>query len=82
MVLPIEADELVLNGFNARIPVAVAPPRERPVKNSGKRINFWYEQDYTGKENIYTCSLYRTVGHTERSCELHRLYEEDELKKV
>jgi hypothetical protein len=65
----VAAKRLVLNGHNLHIPKALAPPRGRPSKDSGKRKGSWFEQGPSGKKNRpYCCSLCHSASHLKKDC--------------
>lgn len=73
----LEAEELVASGHHLHIPVALPPPRGRPVKRAGKRMRSWYEKGPKKSKRQYTCSLCHICGHTAKSCELRQLFDDD-----
>lgn len=73
----VRAQGLVDSGEHVRIPVALPPPRGRPVKQAGKRKRSWYERGPQRAKREYTCSLCLLTGHTARSCELRQVFDED-----
>ena len=62
---------MVATGNNLQVPVALPPPRGRPIKNSGRRRKSWYERGTAAtKKRNYSCSLCRRPGHTAVNCDL------------
>ena len=75
----LEAKQRVLSGEYLHLPKALPPPRGRPVKNAGLRMQGWYEQGATKpKKRGYLCSLCNLQGHTRENCELRQVFEDDE----
>ena len=73
----LDAQEQVLSGSSINIPVAIAPPRWRPVPNAGKRMHSCYESGLGARKRSYSCSLCHLKGHTARNCELRQLFKDD-----
>lgn len=68
-----EAHLLVSNGDNLSIPLAIAPPRGRPVKEAGKRRKSWFERGPSRKRRrTYNCSYCSQEGHNSLSCPLRQ----------
>jgi hypothetical protein len=65
----VTAKKLVLDGNNIQIPKALAPPRGRPSKDSGKRKRCWFEQGPSYKKNRpYCCGLCGSAAHLQKDC--------------
>lgn len=69
----LDARRLVAQNSNVRIPVALAPPRGRPVKNAGTRKRSWFEKGpHPKNKRPYSCSLCHGKGHTAKTCSLRQ----------
>ena len=73
----LDAQEQVLSGSPINIPVAIAPPRGRPVRNAGKRMRSWYGAGPRARKHSYSCSLCHLKGNTARNCEMRQLFKDD-----
>ena len=70
----LDAQDAIARGECMNVPVALAPPRGRPLKNAGKRLRSWYEHGPSTSRRTYTCSLCHLRGHTARTCELRQMF--------
>lgn len=74
----LDAKRLVAQNLNIRIPVALPPPRGRPVKNAGTRKRSWYEKGpHPQNKRSYSCSLCHRPGHVATKCELRQMFDND-----
>ena len=73
------AKKLVLSGEYMQMPMAIPPPRGRPLKDAGVRKRGFYEEGATkNKKRAYTCSLCMEVGHKRGACPMRQMFDEDD----